>query len=321
MEAPLDRSATWPYENGEPGRFSYARADHPTGVACEDALGALDGGHALLYPSGMGAVTTVLLTLLRPGSTVALAEGAYYGHRVLLDHLAPWGARVVEFDQTGPPPDEADLILVEAPANPLLTMPDLEAAVAHRAPVVCDATVSSPLRLRPLEHGCDLVIHSATKVLAGHDDVVAGVTVARDAELRDRLHQTRRLAGIVASADTAWLVLRGLETLEVRLARQEATARILAERLAAHPAVEVVRYPGFSFLVSFDVADGGAAGRVERGVAAIENATSLGGTRTKLEARHRWEGDRIPTGLLRLSVGLEEADVLWADLEQALVHA
>ena len=119
MDAPLDRSATWPYEDGEPGRFSYARADHPTGVACEEALGALDGGHALLYPSGMGAVTTIVLTMLRPGQTIALAEGAYYGHRVLFDHLAPWGVNVVEFDQTGPPPEGIDLILVEAPANPL----------------------------------------------------------------------------------------------------------------------------------------------------------------------------------------------------------
>jgi cystathionine gamma-synthase len=321
VHSPLDRSATWPYEDGEPGRFSYARADHPTGVACEDALGALDGGHALLYSSGMGAVTTVVLTMLRPGCTIALAAGAYYGHRTLFDHLAPWGVKVVEFDQTEPPPDDVDLILVEAPANPLLTMPDLEAAAAHPAPVVCDATVSSPLRVRPLESGCDIVLHSATKVLAGHDDVLGGVTVTRDPELRDRLHLTRRLAGIVASADTAWLVARGLETLEVRLTRQEATARMLAQRLAAHPAVATVRYPGFSFLLSLDVADGDAAGRVERAVGTIENATSLGGTRSKLEARHRWEGDRIPAGLLRLSVGLEDPDALWADLERALAGA
>jgi cystathionine gamma-synthase len=318
VASPLDRSATWPYERGEPGRFSYARAEHPTGVACEEALGALDGGHALLYPSGMGAVTTVVLTMLRAGGTIALAEGAYYGHRVLFDHLAPWSLNVVEFDQTGPPPSKADLIFLEAPANPLLTMPDLEAAAAHPAPVVCDATVATPLLLRPLEHGADVVVHSATKILAGHDDAIAGVTVTRDAELRDRLHLTRRLAGIVASADTAWLVHRGLATLETRLARQEATARVLAERLEAHPAVTTVRYPGFSFLIAFDVAGGDAAGRVERAVQVIENATSLGGIRSKLEARHRWEGDRIPTGLIRLSVGLEDPDTLWADLAAAL---
>ena len=198
MDPPLDRSATWPYEDGEPGRFSYVRADHPTGVACEEALGALDGGAALLFPSGMAAVTCVVLTMLRPGGTVALAEGAYYGHCTLLDHLAPWGVNVVEFDQTGPPPDEADLILVEAPANPILTMPDLEAAVAHPAPVVCDSTVSSPLRLRPLDRGCDVALHSATKILSGHDDALAGVAVTRDPDLRDRLHLTRRLAGLVA---------------------------------------------------------------------------------------------------------------------------
>jgi cystathionine gamma-synthase len=321
MDSSLDPSTSWPYEDGEPGPFSYARDRHPTGVACETTLGALDGGHALLYPSGMGAVTTVVLTLLRPGTTIALAEGAYYGHRVLLDHLGPWGLNVVEFDQTKAPPDGADLILVEAPANPLLTMPDLDAAVAHPAPVVCDATVASPLRLRPLEHGCDVVLHSATKVLSGHDDVLAGVTVTRDSALSKRLQETRRLAGIVASADTAWHVLRGLRTLEVRLAHQEATARQLVERISTHPAVETVRYPGFSFLVSFDVADGDAARRVERATTLIENATSLGGTRSKLEGRHRWEGDRIPTGLLRLSVGLEDSEALWADLEQALARA
>jgi cystathionine gamma-synthase len=115
--------------------------------------------------------------------------------------------------------------------------------------------------------------------------------------------------------------MRGLETLAARLDRQEASARSLVERLEAHPAVVTVRYPGFSFLVSFDVADGAAAGRVERAVRTVVNATSLGGTRSKLEARHRWEGDRIPTGLLRLSVGLEDVEALWADLEQALAVA
>jgi cystathionine gamma-synthase len=321
MTGHLDRSASWPYEHGVPGAFSYARSDHPTGVACEEALGRLDGGHALLYPAGMGAVTTVVLTLLRPGGKIALAEGAYYGHRQLFDHLSPWGLNVVEFDQTGAPPAGADLIFLEAPANPTLTLPDFEAAAAHPAPVVCDSTVASPLRVRPLDHGCDVALHSATKILSGHDDVLAGVTVTRDRELRERLHLTRRLAGIVAPPDTAWLVLRGLETLEVRFERQEATARVLVDRLRKHPAVSHVRYPGFSFLVSFDVADEEAASRVERAVSGIENATSLGGTRTKLEGRHRWEGDRIPTGLMRLSVGLEDPHELWADLAQALAQA
>jgi cystathionine gamma-synthase len=322
MSGSLDRSATWPYdEAGEPGPFSYARAEHPNQVAVERELGRLDGGRALLYPAGMGAVTGVVLTMLAPGGTIAVAAGAYYGHVQLFDHLRPWGIDAVEYDQTGPPPESVDLILIEAPSNPLLTMPNFEASAAHPAPVVCDATLASPLRLRPLELGCDVALHSATKVLGGHDDLLAGVATVADDTLYDRLHLTRRLTGLVASADTAWLLERGLQTLPVRFERMEATARRLAGRLDDHPAVTVVRYPGFGFLVSFDVVDGEAARRVETGTETIENATSLGGTRTKLESRNRWEGERCPEGLLRLSVGLEDVDLLWADLERALDRA
>jgi len=318
----LDRSATWPYDDaGEPGPFSYVRAEHPNQVAVERELGRLDGGRALLYPAGMGAVTGVVLTMLPPGGTIAVAAGAYYGHKQLFDHLAPWGIHAVEYDQTGPPPDDAALILIEAPANPLLTMPDFESAVAHPAPVVCDATLASPLRVRPLELGCDVALHSATKILGGHDDLLAGVATVADDELFDRLHLTRRLVGLVASADTAWLLERGLQTLSVRFDRMEASARELAARLDGHPAVTIARYPGFGFLVSFDVADGEAARRVETATETIENATSLGGTRTKLESRNRWEGERCPEGLLRLSVGVEDVETLWADLERALERA
>ena len=319
MSTPIDRSATWPYDaSGEPGPYSYARAEQPNAVSVEHALGDLEGGRSLLFPAGMGAVTCVVLTMLPPGGTIALAEGAYYGHKQLFDHIAPWGINVIEYDQSGAPPANADLILIEAPSNPMLTMPDFEAAAAHAAPVVCDATLASPLRLRPLDLGCDVSLHSATKVLAGHDDLIAGVATVNDAGLFERLHLTRRLTGLVASADTAWLLERGLKTVEVRLDRMEATARILAEHLTRHPAVTTVRYPGFGFLISFDVADGDAARRVEIATQTIENATSLGGVHTKLESRHRWEGERCPEGLLRLSVGLEASEALWADLEQAL---
>jgi len=318
MTTPLDRSASWPFENGQAGRFSYSRADHPTGVACEEALGELDGGRALLFPSGTAAAMAVLLTLARPRSTIALAEGAYYGTSVLFRHLEPWGIRFVEYDQTGAPPSDADLVWVEAPSNPMLTMPDLDAATALGVPVVCDSTVATPLTLRPLDRGCDVALHSATKYLGGHDDVLAGVVVVHDDDLYERLHTTRRLTGMVADADTAWLLLRGLETLEIRVARQSASAGEIARRLGEHPAVSIIRYPGFGGLISFDVADGAAALRVEQSVRLITNSTSLGGTRSKLESRHRWEGDRCPPGLLRLSVGLEESDAIWADLEQAL---
>ena len=321
MPAPLDRSASWPYRDGEPGRYSYGRTANPTTEAAEDALGALDGGRALLFPSGMAAVTAVVLTMSRPGATIALAQGAYYGHRRLLDHLAVWDVRAVEFDQTGPPPRDAGLLLVEAPANPMLTMPDLGAAVAHPAPVVCDATIATPVFLRPLELACDVALHSATKYLGGHDDLLAGVLVTRDDQLYDRLRETRSVTGAIAGPDTAWLLLRGLETLETRLTRQTEGARVLAGRLAEHEAVSTVRYPGFGGLVSFDVADADAARRVETATRLIVNATSLGGTRSKLESRRRWEGERCPPGLIRLSVGLEDPDELWPDLEQALAHA
>jgi cystathionine gamma-synthase len=320
VSTPLDRSATWPYEDGEPGPFSYARADHPAGVACETALGALDGGRALLFPSGTAAETAVVLTMCRPGDTIAIAAGAYYGTTALFAHLEPWGLGFVEFDQTGPPPADAGLVWLEAPSNPMLTMPDFAAAAAHLAPVVCDSTIATPLAVRPLERGCDVVLHSATKYLGGHDDLIAGSLAVRDDDLRERLWHTRRLLGLTPSADTAWLLLRGLATLEVRVARQVATAAELARRLEAHPAVMVVRYPGVGGLVSFDVAGGDAAQKVETAVRMIENATSLGGTRTKIESRYRWEGDRCPPGLLRLSVGLEDPDELWADLEHALAQ-
>lgn len=318
MGAPLDRSATWPYEDGEPGRFSYARADHPAGVAVEEALGELDRGQALFFPSGTGAAAAIVLTMCHPGDTIAIAEGAYYGTSALFAHLEPWGLRYVEFDQTGPPPAGAALVWLEAPANPLLTMPDFEAAVAYPAPVVCDSTIATPLGIRPLELGCDVVLHSATKYLGGHDDLIAGSLAVKDDDLRERLWHSRRLLGLTPSADTAWLVLRGLKTLEVRVARQVATATELARRLENHPAVARVRYPGLGGVISFDVADGAAALGVETSLQLIENATRLGGTRSKIESRHRWEGDRCPPGLLRLSVGLEEPDAIWADLEQAL---
>lgn len=318
MEPPLDRSTTWPYVDGEPGPFHYARNAHPVGVEAERQLGALDGGEALLFASGMGATTAVLLGLLAPGSTVALAHDAYYGTGVLLSELERWGLRHVLYDQTGSPPPGADLVWIEAPSNPLLTMPDFKAAAAHPGLVVCDATAATPVHIRPLEHGCDLVLHSVTKYLAGHHDVLLGAVVCGRAEHAKRLLELRTRTGIVAAPDAAWLLLRGLKTLEVRVARQSETAATLAARLGEHDAVQIVRYPGFGGLLSFDVADGEQARRVEMSTRLIANATSLGGVTSTIETRHRWEGDRVPVGLIRLAVGLEPVDELWHDLQQAL---
>ena len=236
--------------------------------------------------------------------------------------LERWGLQLIEFDQTGPPPDDADLVWVEAPSNPLLSMPDLDGAVAHPAPTVVDSTAATPIYLRPLEHGADFVLHSATKFLGGHHDVLLGAVVCKERESYDRLLELRTRTGIVAAPDAAWLLQRSLKTLLLRMERQTASAQELARRLEAHPAVERVRYPGFGGLMSFDVAGGAeAARRVETSVRLIANATSLGGADSVLETRARWEGDRVPDNLIRLSVGLEDVDELWADVEQALSAA
>lgn len=315
----LDRSTNWPYEDGEPGEFYYQRYGHPAGVAAERALGELEGGDGLLFPSGSGATTALLLTLLEPGKTVALANDAYYGTGVLMRMLERWGLQVVEFDQTGSPPEGVDLVWIEAPSNPLLTMPDFEAAAAHPAPVVCDSTAATPVYLRSLERGADYVLHSATKFLGGHHDLLLGAVVAKRQEDHERLLEFRGRSGIVAAPDPAWLLRRSLKTLEVRMQRHTANAQELERRLEAHPSVERVRYPGFGGLMSFDVAGGAeAARRVETSTQRIKNATSLGSVDSVLETRARWEAGRVPDNLVRLSVGLEDVDELWADLEQAL---
>src|SRR4051794_28881179 len=152
--AQIDRSTVWPYdERGQPRDFLYQRYGHPTGSEAEQRLGELEGGEALLFGSGTSAVTACAFALLKPGATVALAEGAYFGTGVTLSELAAWGLNVEQFDQTGAPPAGADLIWLESPANPVLTLPDWAAVKVHGARVVCDATVSTPVYLKALDEG------------------------------------------------------------------------------------------------------------------------------------------------------------------------
>ena len=325
VSPPLDRAATTPYEDGAPGAFFYQRYGHAPGAEAERLLGELDGGHALLFASGSASITCIALALLSPGDTIALAR----------DALERWGLRVVDFDQTAPPPRGVQLVWLETPSNPLLTFPDLdaqvEAAHADGARVVVDATAATPILLRPLEHGADIVVHSATKYLGGHSDLLAGVTVCREAVDHEHLLGFRGRSGIGVAPDVAWLLLRGLRTLALRVERQSASALDLARRLEKHPAVLRVNYPGladptakrylrcaFGGLLSFEVADGAAARAVETSTRVIVNATSLGGVESLIESRYRWEPERVPPGLLRLSVGLEDVEDLWADLDQAL---
>jgi cystathionine gamma-synthase len=330
---PVERTTIYPYVDGQAGALYYQRAGHAVGLEAERLLSELDGGTSLLFPSGAGATTALVLALLAPGSRVAVADGGYYGTIALLHgELARWGLEVVGFDQTGPPPP-ADLVWLEPCSNPMLTFPDLgptiEAAQGAGAFVVVDNTVLSPLLLRPLEHGADFVLHSASKILAGHHDALLGVVSCAREEDAARLRSFRTASGIVAAPDPAWLLIRGLKTLGVRVPRQSATALELARRLAAHPAVRTVRYPGlggvaeryvssYGPLLSFDVADAERAAALECSLCLIQNATSLGGTASTLESRFRWEPERVPPELLRLSVGLEDVDDLWADLTQAL---
>jgi cystathionine gamma-synthase len=330
----IDRATIHPYEDATPGPVYYQRMAHPVGLEAERLLGELDGGHALLFSSGSAATTALILALLKPGATVAVANGGYYGTFSLMrNELTRWGLNVEGFDQTGEPPN-ADLVWLEPCANPLMSFPDLDVVIglAHAAGsiVVVDNTVLSPVLLRPIAYGADFVLHSATKILAGHHDALLGAVVCARTEDHERLAAFRTATGIVAAPDPAWLMLRGMKTLSVRVERQSASALELARRLVGHPAVHRVRYPGlgdpvaeryvraFGPLLSFDVAGADVAAQVERSLKVIENATSLGGVASTLEARARWERDRVPPGLLRLSAGLEDVEDLWADLAQAL---
>jgi cystathionine gamma-synthase len=222
----------------------------------------------------------------------------------------------------------ADLVWIESPTNPALEVADLDAIgrAAREAGALfgVDNTFATPLLQRPLESGADLVVHSATKSISGHSDVVMGAVIARDRALRDRIEARRRLNGAIPGPMESFLALRGLRTLPVRLERAQATAKALVERLTGHPALEEVRYPGFGAIISIVVAGGAdAAERVAEATRVWVHSTSLGGVESQLERRRRWpaEAETIPDGLVRLSVGLEHPEDLARDLEQALTAA
>jgi len=322
---------TAPYRH-DPDDNRYAR-QHPSATieAFETALGALEGGTALAFASGMAAVAA-LAEGRRAGSVAVIPAAGYTGSlaafraQEALGHLRVRSVDLTDTQTVISALAGADLLWLESVTNPLLDVPDLPQliAAAHEAgALVCvDATFSTPLLLRPLELGADVVMHSVTKYLAGHSDVLMGALVTSSPSLAAQLHDRRTLTGAIPGALEAYLATRGLRTLALRMERAGANAVELAARLGAHPAVTRVRYPGSGAMISFEVAGGAtAADAVCAAVRLITHATSLGGVESLIERRAMHEGDAAfgtPENLLRFSVGIEHVEDLWADLEQAL---
>ena len=329
------------------GEVTYAREGNPSWSALEDAIATLEGGDARVFASGMAAVSAVLEEV-PVGAVVVAPHDAYTGVRYWLqdaqrrDRLDLRLVDVADTAATADACDGAALLWLETPTNPLLAIADVAALAAaahgHGAAVVVDNTFATPLLQRPLDMGADVVVHSATKFLAGHSDVLGGAVVTRDRTRLGQLELRRTLQGASLGPMEAYLILRGIRTLGVRMDRAQVTANELAIRLEEHPAVGRVRYPGlasdaghalaakqmlgFGAMVSFELPDAESAERVCAATHVVMHATSLGGVESTMERRRRHPNeDAVPDGLIRLSVGCEHVDDLWADLAQALEHA
>jgi cystathionine gamma-synthase len=340
----VDRSTS--FEHWSTKTSPYARAGSPTTAEAEELLGELESAKVLAFASGMTAWSNLCVAVLRQGSVLVIPDSGYYEVELLAaGPLAQFGVETRRYspgdvDGFAAACKDAALALVETPSNPMMHVVEIERAAhdAHLggALLCCDNTVATPLLTRPLDHGADISWQSATKSLAGHSDVLAGVLSVRHPDVYDRAKAARRMFGGVLAPDPAWLLLRGLRTLSVRLERGCRSALELSTRLAAHPAVTAVHYPGlvehpqhaiasrqmrggYGSLLSFELPDGPSAERVEDRLRLIRRATSLGSVESLIERRARVEpAGRVPEGLLRLSVGLEHVDDLWDDLQQAL---
>jgi cystathionine gamma-synthase len=325
LNAPITMAST--YVAG--GDLEYGRYGNPAWSAFEEALGALEGGRCLAYSSGMAAVTS-LLDLVALGDKVVVPRHSYNGTLVSLADLELRGrlttalVDVTDTDEVVAACEDAALVWFESPTNPALEVADAPAiiAAAHDAGarVVVDNTFLTPLLQKPLELGADLVLHSATKYLAGHSDVQLGAIATNDEELYAVLKGRRDVQGNIAGPFEAWLALRGLRTLHLRVERAQANAAELARRLADHPRLTEVRYPGLGAMVSIVLDSADHADLLVRSTSLWVHATSLGGVESTFERRRRWKSEpaTIPEGLVRLSVGVEDVEDLWADLSQAL---
>lgn len=349
---PIHMSATFlrDPDNGYSAGHVYGRTDNLSVQQAENLIASLEGAaEALLFGSGMAAATSVFLALERPTHIVA-SQVIYWGFRSWLGEIGRYGHSIsfvessdLDAVRAAIRPGETGLLWVETPSNPLWTITDIaavaEIAHAHDAVLCVDSTAATPILSQPLSLGADIVMHSATKFLNGHSDVIAGaLATARKDRLWERIRKTRAQLGGALSGFDAWLLMRGMRTLDLRVRRQAQTAAELAARLVDHPALSAVLYPGLERHIGHDVAvrqmAGGFGGmlsiRVRKGelaaiavaasVALWKRATSFGGIESLIEHRASIEGEGSPCpgDLLRLSVGLEDAGELYFDLHRAL---
>jgi cystathionine gamma-synthase len=349
---PIHMSTTYlrDADNGYSSGYVYGRTDNVSVEQAETLIARMEGAdEALLFGSGMAAATTAILALEKPTHIIA-SQVMYWGFRSWLRELGKYGHSVTFVEtsdldavRAAVRPGETGLIWVETPSNPLWSISDIAAIaeIAHTADaILCvDSTVATPIFTRPLALGADIVMHSATKYLNGHSDVVAGaLAVARDGQLWSNIRKMRGQLGSALGAFDAWLLMRGMRTLDVRVRTQAKSASHIAGRLVGHPAISTVLYPGLEHHAGHDVAlrqmVGGFGGmfsiRVRKGeLAAIavaacvqlwRRATSFGGAESLIEHRASIEGEGSPCpgDLLRFSAGLEDADELYADLARAL---
>ena len=323
LNVPMSPAST--YLHG--GQRLYARNEGTEAwAAFEELMGGLEGGEATCFASGMAAVAAVA-GQLRDGAHVVIGDDCYQGTTQLFEAGAQvhgWRLeRLLVDDPAWLERGDADLLWVESPSNPLLEVADVAGicGTPRRAGalVAVDNTFATPLLQRPLVLGADVVVHSATKLIGGHSDLLLGVAVTADPDLAANLRQQRTLAGATPGTLECFLALRGARTLPLRLRQSSASAAELARRLREHGRVQRVRYPGFGVIVSFELADAAAADRVCASTRVIRHATSLGGVETTMERRGTHPGqEHVPPGLIRMSVGCEHVDDLGDDLEAAL---
>jgi cystathionine gamma-lyase len=308
-------------------RFNYGRYDNPTWVRLEDALSELEGGQAVVFASGMAAVTAVVVPALGPGDVLVAPSDAYPGIRTIArDVLEPRGVevRLVATDDAAVRAalPGATLVWMESPSNPGLDVLDVSALAAQAraagAIVAVDNTLAGPLRQRPLELGADFSVTSASKHLTGHGDLVLGLVVVADVERAAALRAWRTATGSIPGPFEAWLAHRSLATFGLRLERQEANAAAVAALLRARDDVSDVRWPGVGSVVCFDL---GSEARAQAFLSAsklVAEATSFGGLHSNAERRARWGTDAVGEGFIRLSTGIEDGPDLVADLTRAL---